>query len=245
MKLFSLFIFSLLFQTHFLYSQKIGLVENYNPILKHAHLKKNNSLNFEVKKNENLEYDISPYIDSLFQISNVETIKYDDFDFSVFEKIVSKYPTASINFPNKKIISALNQFCINKKINYLIIIDRHDIYTAFSPYGKTFDETFDFGITTHDGTKKRIYFYNKLRIMYYNFKTGKLEMAFSGFKNDGLVNSEWKSVKFDTNTFDPTTKNLTQPKESQSLFLEEYKNRFKVEFERMTEKLNKDINSTK
>ena len=70
-------------------------------------------------------------------------------------------------------------------------------------------------------------------------------MAFSGFKNDGLVNSEWKSVKFDTNTFDPTTKNLTQPKESQYLFLEEYKNRFKIEFERMAEKLNKDINSTK
>ncbi|MGV0994401.1 hypothetical protein [Empedobacter falsenii] len=245
MKLFSIVIIALFIQTNLLFAQKIGFIESYNPILKHAHLKNYTATKFDVKHTENLEYNISPFIDSLFQENNINVIKYNDFNFSVFEKISPNYSTASTNFPNKKIISALNQFCINKKIDYLIIIDRHDIYTAFDPFKNTFDDTYDFGITTHDGTKKRIYFYNKLRMMYYNFKTGKLEMAFSGFKNDGLVNSEWKSVKFDTNTFDPTTKNLTQPKESQYLFLEEYKNRFKIEFERMAEKLNKDINSTK
>ena len=245
MKLFSIVIIALLIQTNLLFAQKIGFIESYNPILKHAHLKNYTATKFDVKHTENLEYNISPYIDSLFQENNINVTKYSDFNFSVFEKISSNYPTASTNFPNKKIISALNQFCINKRIDYLIIIDRNDNYTAFNPFKNTFDDTFDFGITTQKKKKKRIYFYNKLRIMYYNLKTGKLEMAFSGFKNDGLLHSEWKSAKFETNSFDLKTKNLTQPKESQSLFLDEYKKRLKIEFERMSEKLKKDINSTK
>ena len=244
MKLLSFLIVSLLLNTNFLFAQKIGLVENYNPIMKHAHLK-SNVFDLEVKNIEDLDYNISPYIDSLFLENNINTTKFNDFGFSIFQKIFIKSQIYINLLSNKNTLSTLNQYSKSKNIDYLIIIDRHNIYSEHDPLGTTFSDNFDFGITTHNGRKKRIYFYNSIRLMYYDLKNDKLYHTFSGLgKNKGLTKGEWKSVKFDKETFD-NSNSLVLLKENQALFLKDYKVHFKFEFDKMVEKLNKDIHSTK
>ena len=100
-KLFSLLV--LLSTSIFLniFAQKVGIVENYNSELKHAHLK--GFWNYHALNIENLGYNISPYIDSLGQESKLDLKKLDNFDFSELNYFDSRYG-------NKRIEKKLNEY---------------------------------------------------------------------------------------------------------------------------------------
>ena len=54
------------------------------PNLKHIHLK--GMWNYHPEKVEDLDYDLSPFIDSLFIERNIKYSEYNDFDFEIFLK---------------------------------------------------------------------------------------------------------------------------------------------------------------
>ena len=229
-KLFSLLV--LLSTSIFLniFAQKVGVVENYNSELKHAHLK--GFWNYHALNIENLGYNISPYIDSLGQESKLDLKKLDNFDFSELNYFDSRYG-------NKRIEKKLNEYCKQNGIEALIIIRSQNMYHTLDPLKNTFGNDFDFGILSHKGNKKMMRYYNNIQFLYYIVKTDKLEYPITPRK-ESLIYPE-KPIKVDYQVYDEESKTLNNKEKNKTEFLKDFKTRLKANYSIIVEKIKSSL----
>ena len=156
----------LLLQTHFLSAQKIGVIESYDPNLKHAHLKGLFDLKFYSV--EDLNYNIKPFIDSLYTENQIKPNQIENFDLKIFENFDPIYG-------NRKIEENLKNFCELQNYDALIIIKKFgNKQNKYNLIASELDTKLDFGLVTFENTKKSLFYYNNLIFLYYTPKNNKL-----------------------------------------------------------------------
>ena len=143
------FFLILVFQFYFVFPQNIGVVRNFDPNLKHIHLK--GMCNYHPEKVEYLDYDLSPFIDSLFIERNIKYSEYNDFDFEIFLK------------PNttKRIEKKLYEYCKEKNLDAIIILLEGNYYHSLDPL-KGMHGMYSYAILTHKNSKKYIQYANRI-----------------------------------------------------------------------------------
>ena len=107
--------------------------------------------NYHPEKVEDLDYDLSPFIDSLFIERNIKYSEYNDFDFEIFLK------------PNttKRIEKKLYEYCKEKNLDAIIILLEGNYYHSLDPL-KGMHGMYSYAILTHKNSKKYIQYANRI-----------------------------------------------------------------------------------
>ncbi len=217
----------ILFNSIFIFSQTTAVIESYNSSLKHAHLK--GFINMKLNYVEDLNYDIKPYIDSLFIEKSITYKKLTNIDFKIFENFSPKYG-------NGKIEKYLSQLCDEGNFDSVIIIkafgDKNNKYNILA---SDLSPDLDFGIVSFENPKNKIMYYNNIIFLYYSKKEGKLKYPISGKKENLFY--DLNPIKFEDVVFDASTKNLIDANTKKNSFLIDLKNRLKLNFNKMIESL--------
>jgi hypothetical protein len=162
--IFTLLIF---FQTFFHYSQKIGIIESYNPNFKHAHLK--GFFNMKLNSVEDLNYNIKPFIDSLFVENKITPIKIENFDTILFED------SDAIN-NNNKIEKNLEIMCKENNYEAIIIVKNlGNKHNKLNLLASDLNPELDFGLVSFENPKKSLFYYNNIIFLYYTIANNKLK----------------------------------------------------------------------
>lgn len=216
-------LFILIFiQSFFIYSQKIGVIESYNPNFKHAHLK--GFINMTLNSVEDLNYNIKPFIDSLFienQITPNKIEKYADFD-----EIYS----------DRKIKENLEKLCQENNYEALIIIKSFGTKdNKLNLLAVDLNPELDFGIVSFENPKKNLFYYNNIIFMYYTAKNKKLNYPTKS--GSEAIFYKLNPIKFNETVYNTSDKSLVNKNEVSSNFLHDLKNRLKVNFSQMIENI--------
>lgn len=209
-------------------SQKIGLVESYNPIFKHAHLK--GIPNAKLQKVEDLEYNIKPYMDSIFSKSNLSITRINDFELSVFDKFDPIYE-------NKKIEKQLYEYCKSNNLDGLIILKPYGNDKGKNILTETLKGNLDYGLISYESAKKSMMYYNNIIILYYLVKENKL--LYPVRKRSEYIFYPLNPIRFDEVVFNLEDKTLTKKQFYSDKFLSNFKNRFKLNLEQTINEVKK------
>ena len=218
----------LIFSTLNSFGQNIGLASNFNTSLKHAHL--TGTWNYKVESIDDLNYDISKYVDSLFLEKKVIPVKTNDFDF----KILSYYVPSNTN---KSIAAKLFEYCDKKNLDAIIIFYKNNYYPSLSPFKNMYYDDIDYGILSYKHAEYRLFYYTNVSFIYYIKKTNKLEIPNVKIDDPNYFNG--KMIKNDSITFDKNLK-LNNAQEKIKQFLPIYKNLFKSYVFKILEEIHKN-----
>lgn len=181
---------------------------------------------------EDLDYNIKPFIDSLFLENKIMVDKVSDFNIENLEYFSAKYG-------NGKIEKYLNDVCEKGNYDALIIIKsfgnknnrNYILATDLNP-------ELDFGIVSFENPQRKIFYYNNIIFLYYIKKNGKLLYPIRK-RNENLF-YDLTPIKFDNIVYDINDKKLLNKKLVVHDFLKDLHNRLKLNFEQMTEELKKE-----
>ena len=212
------FFLILVFQFYFVFPQNIGVVRNFDPNLKHIHLK--GMWNYHPEKVEDLDYDLSPFIDSLFIERNIKYSEYNDFDFEIFLK------------PNttKRIEKKLYEYCKEKNLDAIIILLEGNYYHSLDPL-KGMHGMYSYAILTHKNSKKYIQYANRISPIYYTMKSKVVKYPLESRKNG--MSFPLKAFKIGKQAFDEETNTLLDREEQKKLFLDDFHRRIRINFQRI------------
>lgn len=218
------FLFLLVFlQTFFSYSQKIGIIESYNPHFKHAHLK--GFINMKLFSVEDLNYNIKPFIDSLFIENKITAYKVENFDFKSYNS-------------SNKLMEDIEKICEENNFETIIIIKNlGDKNNKNSVLATDLNPDLDFGIVSFENPKKSLFYYNNIVFLYYIRDNKKIEYPIRKKKESLFY--ELNPIKFDEIVFNPSDKTLLNKDKISNDFLIDLKNRLKLNFKQMIEDIEK------
>jgi len=216
-------------QTILLFSQKIGIAESYNSSFKHAHLK--GMFNMTIDKVEELDYNIKPFIDSLFAQKNIDLAEISNFDWPLIDKFSAKYG-------NREIENYLYGLCEKENFDSIIIIksfgnkENKNNILANDLYPEL-----DYGIVSFENPKKSVFYYNNIIFLYYSKNDNKLRYPVLK-KNENLF-YDLNPIKFDEIVFDMETKKLVKTIPFKNQFLKDYKTRLQLNIDKVISQIKK------
>ena len=201
------------------YSQKIGVIQNFNPNIKHAHLK--GGYNYKTISVEDLNYNILSDIDSIFIQNKIEPQIITDFDFTKLNNFDPYYTNK-----NRGIEADLRQYCIEKKLDALIIMKSNNVYHSLDPLKTVNNDGYNIAILTKDNSKRALAYYSNIQLLYYKLKTNKIDYPIVKVQRPNYFLGF--TIKTKDPAFDPDSFNLINPSEHLKNFLAIYKQMLQI-----------------
>lgn len=220
----TLFFLLMFLQTFFIYSQKIGVIESYNPNFKHAHLK--GFFNMKLYSVEDLNYNIKPFIDSLFIENKIKPFRIENFDD--FNAIYS----------SKKIEQDLEKICKENNYEAIIIIKNlGNKDNKLNLLASDLNPELDFGLVSFENPNKSLFYYNNIIFLYYTLNNKILKYPIK--KGNEVLFYKLNPIRFDEIVFNPSDKRLLNKNKISKTFLDDLKNRLKLNFKQMIDDMKK------